>query len=73
LIFLERVAIDVDDEKVILIEECLRIRFPIAEPDWQAQWRCVVDSINQIGRQYAYEDSVRDRFRAQNAREEAND
>jgi hypothetical protein len=66
----DRIAIPQDNPQLLLIEECVRVRFPIGEADWMGQWRCVVDSINQVGRQYTYEDNLRDQVRMAAARDE---
>lgn len=68
--FLDRLVIPDTNPELLVLEQSVRARFNISEPDWPAQWRTVVDSINQIGRQLNYEHVLRERVRVEAARQE---
>jgi hypothetical protein len=68
--FKDRIAIPDTNPELLVLEQCVRTRFNISESDWPVQWRTVVDSINQIGRQLNYEHLLRERVRNETARQE---
>jgi hypothetical protein len=63
----DRIPVDDDNEDVRKIENCVRIRFDVAPQDWNVTWRAVVDSINQMGRQYNYQDRLQIRGQVEEA------